>query len=427
MRPIGRFLARLSLSFLGLLVAVGLLEVALQLYPAVPAARLRAPSEACREVATSPVSSYDPYIGFRGVPGSSGEFSKTCEYSALYQTTVFRHQFAYNSEGWRDTSHAYEKPAGVTRIVVLGDSFSWGYGVAQSDAYPALLPALLRGEGVDTEVITMAMPGWGPNQELVALTYEGLRYKPDVVVVQFAGNDYADSLCASFEERSSPQFYVGGDGELKWPDLPLATSNQSSELQRPDLPVWMAEEDKSHCGKAVAKASTAQTGPSKSDLTWLNLKRWLERHSISYRLVRDSVKSVRLTQTLAEAGGVTEPAQAAVPKPARAVALVKALLETIKRTSEANGAAFVLLTAPLYQSTLRPADAPTEDQALISEFSGHALDLTHAFRNARISEPRKAFYFAPEDGHWTAAGHRLAAHELARHLRELLNATGTIR
>ena len=94
-----------------------------------------------------------------------------------------------NSQGWRDVEHAFEKPRGRIRIVFLGDSFTYGT-VPVSALYTRRVEAKLRERGQrDVEVISMGVGGWGPDQELEALKNEGLRYAPDLVVLQYCSND----------------------------------------------------------------------------------------------------------------------------------------------------------------------------------------------------------------------------------------------
>ena len=94
-----------------------------------------------------------------------------------------------NAEGLRDP-HPVAKPAGVRRVLVLGDSFSFGSPEDQlgpAQIYPRLLEARL---GDDAQVINAGVPGWGTVQQAGWLARDGLAYAPDLVVVGFfVGND----------------------------------------------------------------------------------------------------------------------------------------------------------------------------------------------------------------------------------------------
>jgi len=96
-----------------------------------------------------------------------------------------------NSEGFRDRDHAKPKPPGVRRIVGVGDSYMFGWGVATGKDYLAVLEDRLAAEvpGVRWEVLNMAVPGYNTAMEVETLKARGLAYEPDVVVVGFCWND----------------------------------------------------------------------------------------------------------------------------------------------------------------------------------------------------------------------------------------------
>ena len=98
-----------------------------------------------------------------------------------------------NSLGHRDSEVALVKPAGTQRVLVLGDSVSFGHGVGVLDTWPQKLEGLLNHPGAPsrTEVINTAAPGNTAYQELWDLE-RSLSLSPDLVVVQFALNDVVE-------------------------------------------------------------------------------------------------------------------------------------------------------------------------------------------------------------------------------------------
>jgi lysophospholipase L1-like esterase len=101
-----------------------------------------------------------------------------------------------NGKGLRGPELAYEKPAGKTRILYLGDSVTFGFGLqdyAQSFPY-AVEPMLEKVFGTDVETINAGVGGYSPWQELVYLRKEGIRYAPDLVVVGFVLNDVSEKI-----------------------------------------------------------------------------------------------------------------------------------------------------------------------------------------------------------------------------------------
>jgi lysophospholipase L1-like esterase len=115
---------------------------------------------------------------------------------------VYRHQsadvsvwFRINSKGLRaDREYPYEKPAGVKRIVCIGDSFTAGYEVDLEDCFTRVLERELNAPGRAVEVLDAGVSGFGTAEELLYLERELIRYQPDVVVVSFYGNDLMDNV-----------------------------------------------------------------------------------------------------------------------------------------------------------------------------------------------------------------------------------------
>jgi hypothetical protein len=97
----------------------------------------------------------------------------------------------YNSEGWRDLEHDVEKPDGVYRILVLGDSFMEANSVKLDDTFHRHVEELARATGNNNvEVINMGVAGYGTLQEYLVFQEIGHLYNPDLVLVGFYdGND----------------------------------------------------------------------------------------------------------------------------------------------------------------------------------------------------------------------------------------------
>jgi len=94
-----------------------------------------------------------------------------------------------NSRGWRDVEHDLANPAGAFRILILGDSATFGAIVPAERTLPRLLEAALQADGYNVEVIAMAYGGFATDQELEAFSLEGANYHPNLVVVQTSEND----------------------------------------------------------------------------------------------------------------------------------------------------------------------------------------------------------------------------------------------
>lgn len=101
-----------------------------------------------------------------------------------------------NSLGFRDSrEYSLEKSPGTFRILVLGDSVTFGHGTLDETTYPFLLEQRLRQWQPDVkwEVWNLGVPGYNTSQELAYLTEVGSRYDPDLAIVGFFANDLTDN------------------------------------------------------------------------------------------------------------------------------------------------------------------------------------------------------------------------------------------
>jgi len=153
---------------------------------------------------------YDDSLGWSNIPNS--EF-----------VTFGRPGFT-NSHGFRSPEYPVKKPAGRKRILVLGDSFAWGYNVANEDIFSRVAERQLRAANIEVDIINAGVSGWGTDQEYLFLLHEGLRYHPDVVVLAlFAGNDPLNNANSRQYKLEKPYFVLkNGDLELRNSPVPLS-------------------------------------------------------------------------------------------------------------------------------------------------------------------------------------------------------------
>jgi len=105
--------------------------------------------------------------------------------------------FEINAAGMRAArEYEYQKPAGVKRIVSLGDSFTLGYEVELEQCFSTVLENELRASGLQVEVLNAGVAGFSTAEEYVYLERELLKYEPDLVIVSFYVNDLEDNVRA---------------------------------------------------------------------------------------------------------------------------------------------------------------------------------------------------------------------------------------
>jgi lysophospholipase L1-like esterase len=119
-----------------------------------------------------------------------------------------------NRMGFRSPEIQPAKPPGTFRVLCLGDSQTFGNGVPQDRTFPRRLEGLLRDEGLDgAQVINAGVQAYDTEQEVRLLERLAPRLDPDVVVLAFYLNDFADVLrpprTASVDPETG-EFVFGG-------------------------------------------------------------------------------------------------------------------------------------------------------------------------------------------------------------------------
>lgn len=118
-------------------------------------------------------------------------------------TKVNRLPVHVNAHGTRGPEFTMEKPANTIRILTLGDSRTFGWGLADDETYSRRLETLLRTHfpaGKKVEVINAGVNAWSYSQMMVYLREFGVKFQPEFVVLAEA------NLWTQFSEKNSPEF-----------------------------------------------------------------------------------------------------------------------------------------------------------------------------------------------------------------------------
>ena len=101
------------------------------------------------------------------------------------------HALRTNSFGMRGGDIAVEKPANTLRILGLGDSVMFGWGLDYEDSIMPVLARKLRDRlGVNVEALNTSVPSYNTHVEAEVYRRLGRKFKPDIVVLLFVGNDF---------------------------------------------------------------------------------------------------------------------------------------------------------------------------------------------------------------------------------------------
>ncbi len=116
-------------------------------------------------------------------------YDAPADYKEKYIT--WGHNTKKNKYSFRDDEIIYPKPNGVFRIMVLGDSFTWGAGLAESEMYSNRLDSMLKEhfKTQNIEVVNCALAGSPTVKERDVLRQLKDTVQPDLILVGFCLND----------------------------------------------------------------------------------------------------------------------------------------------------------------------------------------------------------------------------------------------
>jgi len=340
-------LARLGLVAAGVLVALLLFEVALRLAQPIP------------EMA-NPLNSFhdsDPALGWRGKPSIRMRFHRP-DFDALVEN---------GPDGWRRPDPP--PPAQpVEKVLFLGDSFTWGWGVNQGEVFTDELQRRLP---PSIGVYNRGVNAFGTAQEYLLMQRELANGHYDKVVVMFFFNDVHNNIDGRHGRR--PYFTVA-NGRLQPANQPAV--------------------------------------PLMSPLT-----RFLKDHIWTIQLITSQFNALRDRFE----GDESDDAEGAGGPDLDAHTLAGAdettrLLAAMQQLAREHGAELYVVWVP-HRSELeqQPSAMPfiRAVHTLVAESCRSAgipfIDLTQPFYDRTRAGARLIF---PHDEHWNADGHRLAAEAL---------------
>ena len=121
---------------------------------------------------------YDNYLGWMPIPNITATISNSTQ----------QREYKHNSLGFRDIEHDYNNKT-KKRIMFIGDSFCYGYGVSQNEVFTELL----RNKLLDFELFNCGVSGYGSDQEYLLLEKYYTIIKPDIIFLLFCDNDMLDN------------------------------------------------------------------------------------------------------------------------------------------------------------------------------------------------------------------------------------------
>ena len=300
---------------------------------------------------------FDSRYGWAHIPGTSGPFD-----SYGFQTTV-----RINANGFRGPEVLYARTDERRRVLILGDSFVWGFGVNEQEMFTTRLEEILPG----LEAVNLGVSGYSTDQELLLYQNEGYKYQADMIVILVTGNDLQGiTEPVIFFSYAKPVFRLES-GNLVLRNYPVQ--------QTPRLVHYAAK---------LASRSYLMTG----------LNRLRERFGRSHTLHGEKSNSKELTNPKVAGNGN---GKLSFPgKPVESL-MVEELLELRYSIIEKQPKAKFLVVFREDRRDFRKMCSYLRGQGISCLLLGHYLD--------GIDEA----ITLPQDFHWNARGHELVAKVLA--------------
>jgi lysophospholipase L1-like esterase len=307
----------------------------------------------------SPYMQYDERIGWTARPNA---FKRHRDRAGQFDVN-----YRINELGYRGTAYAKEKPQGTFRIVILGDSTGFGWGVSELDTFSAIIDRELP----STEVINLSLSGYGTDQSFLKFVDIGIGFKPDLVILQISHNDFEEIMHPFFNQKPKPHFVGGPDGKLALANVPARPRG------------------------ARMKAFYANSLP-------VPFKEWLGWNSYAFNLLNELYYGVR-RQNAGPAG----PATSIYSK--ESVSMLNAIARMLHTSVSSIGAHGVIVFSAESISVNR----------YIDENHMQLLDLYPRFLEAGSGDA--AYCYFADGYHWNTTGHRIAANELMQVIKQARN------
>lgn len=293
---------------------------------------------------------YDSLLGWAHQPGQEG----------IFETPQFRTVVRINEKGLRDREHLYEREDDIERILVLGDSFAWGYGVEESERFSQLLE-----KSLDVEVINAGVSGYSTDQELLWYRNEGIKYETDLVILVLAGNDVGDNDRQLVNNIYYKPRFVIEEGQLVSIGYPVPKTSPQ--------------------GRFTYSLS------QRSALAYFLVQRYFD--------IRSFYGNLRV-----KAGNANAP-ESSTSSDHHALELTIALLDEIKATAESKKSGFMIVATDRWWNG--PSGATYAH--FISSMQKEEFLILDV-------EAMPGFYPAemliPNDGHWSREGHKFVADQI---------------
>jgi hypothetical protein len=340
----------------------------------------------------------------------------------LYEVPEGMVSVTHNAEGWRDLEHALEKPKGVFRILVLGDSFMEANSVKLDDTFHRQVEKLARAAGKNVEVINMGVAGYGTLQEYLVYQDIGRLYNPDLVLVGFfTGNDLINnslelaSILTEAGQLTNARPFLDPNESARWKITPVDFEGSQRNYARQKA---LLEANKKKLTEKIVLLRLLSAGIAR-----IPIPEFVKNQEVQSEEVDRSEYELALMGV----NYCVEPAEFT-----QAWDITERIFARFKEEVEAHGSKLIVFTVPAIEEVSLEymkavtADVAYPDRLCLEEAPGHArlsstlteLDIEQV---SLLSDFRRVMQ---EDGinlyqsdlHWNPKGHALAAEQVVSEL-----------
>jgi len=293
---------------------------------------------------------YDARYGWAGRP----------DIDVLFRQAAFSIRVQHNHLGQRDSALVETMPR-KKRMLVLGDSFVWCYGVESADCFVDRLERLHP----DWDIINGGIAGTGTDQQYLYLRDKMAELKPDVVLLLVIQNDFQDNTKGQHNNYFKPYFTLE-NGQLVPQQQPVPSPTFQQSLSR-----WI-----------TGRSYLYNAGHTLFAILGAIIKAKSGAASVGY----DPYAGFMFGKSFP---------------------LMQSLLNAMVDTTENSGAKFVLTHGQMLDNLQLAVKKVADDRHV----PYHNLD--RAFKGHTHQE-----YQIAGDAHWNAFGHELVANDLSQFLQE---------
>lgn len=136
------------------------------------------------------------YFAKHPLPVTLGSVQLPPNTTVRYNTAEFNYTVKTNSLGFRGEEMSTFKPTDTFRILALGDSFTFGWGISEKETWPRILENYYKGKlkNKRVEVYNLGRPGDSPVHYLERVREYGEKLNADLIIVGVLEGDDPSQL-----------------------------------------------------------------------------------------------------------------------------------------------------------------------------------------------------------------------------------------